>query len=105
MEGEYAQASRANLAGALGRDVSGGELYCAHFLGDNAACRLIRMAENQARRARRPMPFPAAAQANRRVFYHADGTAKSAREVYDWAMKQPNGRRAERRAPPSRRRP
>jgi hypothetical protein len=89
MEGEYAQASRATLAGSLGRDISGGELYCAHFLGDNAACRLIRMSENQ------PLSpaadaFPAAAQANRRLFYHSDGTPKTAREVYDWATKQPN---------------
>ena len=33
--------------------------------------------------------FPAVAAANKSVFFHADGSAKSVREVYDWAMRQP----------------
>jgi hypothetical protein len=32
--------------------------------------------------------FPQAAQANRNVFYHRDGTAKTVREVHAWAVKQ-----------------
>jgi hypothetical protein len=32
--------------------------------------------------------FPAAAGANRSVFYHSDGSAKSIHEVYSWATKQ-----------------
>lgn len=89
MEGEYAQASRATLQGSLGRDVCGGELYMAHFLGDSEACRMIRMAETQPT-ANAAAAFPAAANANRPVFYHADGTAKSVKEVYDWALRAPN---------------
>jgi len=34
--------------------------------------------------------FPQAASANKSVFFHADGTPKSVREVYDWALKQTN---------------
>lgn len=90
MEGEYAQATRATLQGSLGRDVCGGELYAAHFLGPDAACRLIRMSENQPG-ASAASAFPAAAGANRNVFYHRDGTPKTVREVYDWALRQPNG--------------
>ncbi|MEI9993425.1 MAG: hypothetical protein WDM91_02425 [Rhizomicrobium sp.] len=90
MEGEFAQATRATLSGSLGRDVCGGELYAAHFLGPDAACKLIRMSDSQPG-ANAAQAFPAAAGANRNVFYHADGTPKTVREVYNWALKQPNG--------------
>ncbi len=90
MEGEFAQATRAGLEGSLGRSVCGGELYAAHFLGNDAACRLIRMNDSQPE-ASAASTFPAAADANRGVFYHRDGTAKTVREIYNWALKQPNG--------------
>jgi hypothetical protein len=89
MEGEMAQATRATLQNALGRDVCGGELYAAHFLGPDAACRLIRMSDSHPD-ASAANAFPAAADANKSVFYHSDGTSKTVREVYDWALKQPN---------------
>jgi hypothetical protein len=88
MEGEFAQAARAGLEGSLGRRVCGGELYAAHFLGTNAACRLIRMNDSQPS-ASAANAFPAAAGANRGVFYHRDGSAKTVREVYDWTLSQP----------------
>jgi hypothetical protein len=90
MEGEFAQATRATLQNALGRDVCSGELYAAHFLGPDAACRLIRMSDSQPD-ANAASAFPAAADANKSVFYHSDGTPKTVREVYSWALKQPNG--------------
>jgi len=93
MEGEFAQATRATLQGNLGRDVCGGELYAAHFLGPDAACRLIRMNDSQPD-AKAAHAFPAAADANRNVFYHANGTPKTVREVYNWALQQPNGNAA-----------
>jgi hypothetical protein len=89
MEGEFAQATRSNLEGSLGRSVCDGELYAAHFLGADAACRLIRMKDSQPEAAA-ASAFPAAADANRSVFFHRDGTAKTVREVYDWALRQPN---------------
>jgi hypothetical protein len=90
MEGEYANQCRATLKSDLGRNVCNGELYAAHFLGTDAAARLIRMSENQPN-ANAAAAFPAAADANQSVFYHADGTAKTAKEVYEWALKQPSG--------------
>ncbi len=90
MEGEYANQCRATLTSDLGRNVCNGELYAAHFLGTDAAAKLIRMRENQPN-ANAAAAFPAAADANQNVFYHADGTPKTAKEVYDWALKQPSG--------------
>jgi hypothetical protein len=86
MEGEFAQDQRAKLQSGLGRDVCGGELYAAHFLGADAACRLIQMAENNPS-ASAARAFPQAAGANRSVFYHADGSAKTVGEVYNWTLK------------------
>ena len=88
MEGEFAQATRCNLENSLGRSVCGGELYAAHFLGTDAACRLIRMNDSQPN-AIAADAFPAAANSNRSIFYHRDGTPKTVREVRDWALAQP----------------
>ena len=88
MAGEFANKTKATLQGSLGRNVCEGELYAAHFLGPNAACKLIQMSANQPN-ASAADAFPAAADANRSVFYHADGSAKTVRDVYNWALKQP----------------
>lgn len=88
MAGEYSKSSAATMQAELGRPVCGGELYAAHFLGAEGACRLIRA------QAAKPgesaaLLLPAAAASNRNVFFHPDGSAKNVREVYDWAMHQP----------------
>lgn len=88
MAGEYARSTQGAMEANLGRQVCGGELYAAHFLGADAACKLIRTSQNSPS-ASAAQIFPQAAGANRNVFFHADGTAKSVREVYDWAMQQP----------------
>jgi hypothetical protein len=78
------------LRASLGRDVCGGELYAAHFLGPDAASKLIKLAGSDPG-ASAAAQFPQAAAANKSVFFHADGSAKSVREVYDWAVAQPGG--------------
>jgi hypothetical protein len=88
MAGEYARSAQGAMEASLGRPVCGGELYAAHFLGADAACKLIRTSQSTPS-ANAAQIFPQAAGANRTVFFHADGTAKSVREVYDWAMQQP----------------
>ena len=88
MAGEYARSTQGAMEANLGRQVCGGELYAAHFLGADAACKLIRTSQSTPS-ASAAQIFPQAAGANRSVFFHADGTAKSVREVYDWAMQQP----------------
>ena len=88
MAGEYTKQSATAMQSALGRGVCGGELYAAHFLGTDAACKLIRT--NQADpHASAAALLPNAAASNKTVFFHGDGSAKSVREVYDWAMQQP----------------
>ncbi len=90
MAGEYAKSTESALRASLGRDVCGGELYAAHFLGPDAAAKLIKLAGSDPT-ASAAAQFPQAAAANKSVFFHADGSAKSARELYDWAMRQPGG--------------
>jgi|SRR5215469_10496886 len=90
MAGEYANVTRSSLETALGRDVSNGELYAAHFFGPEGASRLIRMNTSQPT-VSAAAAFPQAAEANRTVFFRSDGTARSVREVYDWAVRQPGG--------------
>jgi hypothetical protein len=93
MEGEFANQCRSNLQGALGRNVCNGELYAAHFLGTAQATKLIRMSQSQPD-ANAAEAFPAEAGSNRNVFYNRDGSAKTVREVYNWALKQPSGAKA-----------
>ncbi len=98
MAGEHAKSTSATLQNALGGQPCGGELYAAHFLGREAACKLIKLAENNPGMSAAAQ-FSAAASANKTVFYHADGSAKSVREVYDWALRQPGGADTIRSAP------
>jgi hypothetical protein len=99
MAGEFSNKTKAALQSSLGRNVCDGELYAAHFLGPAAATKLIQM-NTQHPEARAADAFPQAADANRNVFYHADGSAKSVREVYNWALKQPSTAGAAESAPP-----
>jgi hypothetical protein len=85
MAGEAAAATRQSLECALGRPVCSGELYAAHFLGEGGARRLIQLNAKQSD-ARADLAFPEAAKANRRVFYHSDGSAKTVGEVHAWAV-------------------
>src|SRR5882757_2181433 len=88
MAGEYAKSTQGTLRAGLGREVCGGELYAAHFLGPDAALKLIKLAASDPG-ASAVAQFPQAASANKSVFLHGDGTAKTVRQVYDWAIRQP----------------
>ena len=87
MEGEYCNTAKCQMEGALGHSISNGDLYAAHFLGPESATKLIQLNQNNPG-ANAAAEFPAAAGANRSVFYHANGSAKSVGEVYAWATKQ-----------------
>jgi hypothetical protein len=88
MAGEYTKSTQGFLRASLGRDVCGGELYAAHFLGPDAAAKLIKLAGSDPATSAAAQ-FPQAAAANKSVFFRADGSAKSVREVYNWALAQP----------------
>lgn len=81
MAGAFARSNAAQLAGAIGRTPTEGELYIAHFLGSDGAARLIGAAAREPRASAAAM-FPQAAAANRGIFYDGFGRARSAGDVY-----------------------
>ena len=91
MAAEHASDNKAAIEGATGRTATGTDLYMAHFLGLGGAKQFLSaMASNPGRDA--ASLFPAAARANRNVFYSSDGSARSLSEVYQrFASKLGNG--------------
>lgn len=81
MAAELTEENRQTLHARLGRSVSDGELYAAHFMGADSASRLIRHAE-QDPDATAASLFPAAARANRSIFYDHGGQARTVAQVY-----------------------
>jgi hypothetical protein len=81
MAGAFTQNNSAQLAGAIGRQPSEGELYIAHFLGSDGASKLINAATAQPRVNAAEM-FPQAAAANPSIFLNKSGQPRSASEVY-----------------------
>ena len=89
MAGEYAKQTQSNMEDKLGRKVSAGELYAGHLFGPGQACKLIRSAQGAPATAACDL-FPKAADANPNIFYRADGTPKTVKEVYAWTTNQPH---------------
>ena len=80
MAGEYAKSTQGAMRAALGREVCGGELYAAHFLGPDAACKLIRLAGQRPRRQRRGAVSPGRRRQQNRFLpcrWHAQNRARS----------------------------
>jgi hypothetical protein len=80
MAGAFTNKNASILTTRLGRTPTEGELYIAHFLGAGGAGKLINAAANA-----NPVAatlFPAAANANRSIFYDKQGHARLASEVY-----------------------
>ena len=68
MAGELAAENNRVIESRIGRPASGGELYAAHFLGAGGAADLISAAQNRPDQ-RADTLFPAAARANRPIFF------------------------------------
>jgi Transglycosylase SLT domain len=81
MAGALTKDNAAALAGGLGRKASDGELYIAHVLGPAGALKLTSLAVTNPNTAA-DAAFPAAAEANRSVFYNQQGRPRSALDVY-----------------------
>jgi len=81
MAGAFTQTNAAQLAAALGRQPSEGELYIAHFLGPDGAAKLIKVAASQPR-ANAAELFPQAAAANPSIFMNKSGQPRTSSEVY-----------------------
>jgi hypothetical protein len=76
MGGVFTQQNAAVLSSRLGRAPSEGELYIGHFFGPYAGARAIALAASNPN-ANAAEIFPAAAQANRSIFYDGHGNARS----------------------------
>src|ERR1700716_1481340 len=76
MGGVFTQQNASVLSSRLGRAPSEGELYIGHFFGPYAGAQAIALAGTNPN-ANAADIFPAAAQANRSIFYDNRGTARS----------------------------
>jgi hypothetical protein len=81
MAGAFTQHNAAALSQKIGRKPTDGELYMAHFLGTGGAGQLISAARDRPQADAAAM-FPAAARANRSIFYDRQGHARSTSGVY-----------------------
>jgi hypothetical protein len=82
MAGEMTNDMRGDMEAALGRGVSAGELYVAHFLGPQAAVKMIKAA-TATPAATAATLFPDAASANPTIFYQKNGAARSVNTVLE----------------------
>jgi hypothetical protein len=81
MAGEYASDNKDVLQAKLGREANATDLYMAHFLGPAGATRFLR-AKDANPDASAASVMPAAAHANRWVFYDKAGNPRSLADVY-----------------------
>lgn len=83
MAAALANDNRAALMPVLGREPDASELYLAHFLGQGGASRFLRTLQTSPD-TRADSILPAAARANRAIFYERDGSARSVAEMADF---------------------
>ena len=81
MAGEYASDNKDILQAKLGRDTSSTDLYMAHFLGPAGATRFLKAKDADPDQPAAAV-MPAAARANRWVFYDKAGNPRSLEQVY-----------------------
>ncbi|MES2095209.1 MAG: lytic transglycosylase domain-containing protein [Pseudomonadota bacterium] len=81
MAAESASDNKVALESALGRGATGTDLYMAHFLGLGGAKSFLRTMQVNPGVSGAAM-FPAAARANRNIFYDASGNARSLGDIY-----------------------
>lgn len=82
MAGEYASDNQGYLKAKLGRDTTPTDLYMAHFLGPAGAARFLKALDANPDAAAASV-MPAAARANKWVFWDKAGNARSLEQVYE----------------------
>mgnify|MGYP003730126369 FL=1 len=82
MAAEHAADNKAYLEQRLGRGTESVDLYLAHFLGVGGASKFL-SAYDRAPGATAASMFPAAAAANRSIFYDRSGNARSFADIRD----------------------
>lgn len=101
MAGALANENRAVLAGVLGREADPTELYMAHFLGAGGASKFLRQLATDPQMSAAAI-LPEAASANRPIFFHAKGGARSVGEVMQLMRGKMAGAMAKNEAEPPR---
>jgi hypothetical protein len=81
MAANFASDNQASLESTLGRGATGTDLYMAHFLGLGGAKSFLQTMQSNPGASGAAM-FPAAARANRSIFYDAGGNARSLGDIY-----------------------
>ena len=82
MAAEFSKENGAVLKPILGRDPDHAELYLAHFLGAGGAGKFLQALQSEPNLSGAAL-FPAAANANRGIFFSKDGSARSLSGVMD----------------------
>jgi len=81
MAAEFAKDNQSYLESNTKSDIGSTEMYLAHFLGAGGATKFINSMDQNANKPAHSV-FPAAAKANKNVFYNQNGSAKSLDQVY-----------------------
>lgn len=82
MAAEHASDNKAALESTLGRETNGTDLYMAHFLGLGGATKFLSKLATSPQTTGAAL-FPAAARANRSVFYASNGQPRTVADIYD----------------------
>jgi hypothetical protein len=82
MAAEHASDNKDAIESSLGRDATGTDLYMAHFLGLGGARSFLGAMQDNPNRTGATM-FPAAARANRNVFYASNGQPRTLSQIYE----------------------
>ncbi|MET0362769.1 MAG: transglycosylase SLT domain-containing protein [Sphingobium sp.] len=80
MAAEFASDNRAYLESRTGRPAESVDLYLAHFLGAGGAAKFLTASANNPDASGAAL-FPAAARANRSIFYDRQGNARSLSDI------------------------
>ena len=78
---EYAKQNQSEIEQAIGRPLSRGELYMAHFLGAGGATEFLKTLDTKGGTIAAKL-LPDAAAANPNIFYDASGRGKTVAELY-----------------------
>jgi hypothetical protein len=78
---EYAKQNQTEIEQSLGRPLSRGDLYIAHFLGAGGATQFLKALDSKGDTPAAKL-LPDAAAANPSIFYDSSGHAKSVRDIY-----------------------
>jgi hypothetical protein len=78
---EYSKQNQNEMEQALGRPLSRGDLYMAHFLGAGGATQFLKALDSKGDTPAAKL-LPDAASANPSIFYDGSGHAKSVRDIY-----------------------